>query len=471
MFEMIAIDELAWSQQLFGESDLGDARRTARLVDMTARMAKHMGSSLAKSCEGNQAALLGSYRLMRNGAIKPESIRAGGFASVAELAQAPKLLLAVEDTTSVSYPHAVAAGLGLTGGKQAAKRNGFMVHSVLLLDAQSERTVGLIAQRHWCRDRASYGKNHTRKQRTYQDRESYKWEQASVDMAKRLGPTMQRTISVCDRESDIYDYLWHKCLNNQRFVVRAQADRRLLDSEAKLFETLGRDATALCGYAVEIPQRGGRKARTAKVLLRSATLDFLVPEGSAARDATLRINVILAEETDAPALSEPLHWVLLTTEAVNTAQAALQVVRYYELRWRIEDYHKVWKSGVGVERQRFQSAGNLERILVVTAFLAVRLLQLRERLDKPEITAETDCEAVLTEDEWKVLWVSTEPNKPLPKTAPPARWAFYAIAKLGGFNDTKRTGRVGWDTIWHGWFRLQERLQGYQLSKLGLAEL
>ena len=71
---------------------------------------------------------------------------------------------------------------------------------------------------------------------------------------------------------------------------------------------------------------------------------------------SLRINVILAEEADAATLSGPLHWAVLTTEAVNTAEAALQVVRCHELRWRIEDYHKAWKSGVGVERQRFQGA-------------------------------------------------------------------------------------------------------------------
>jgi hypothetical protein len=78
---------------------------------------------------------------------------------------------------------------------------------------------------------------------------------------------------------------------------------------------------------------------------------------------------------------------------------------------------------------------------------------------------------VLSEDEWKVLWLSTERNKPLPKTVPPTTWAFYAIAKLGGFADTKRTRRPGWDTIWHGWFRLQERLDGYQLSKSAFTEL
>jgi hypothetical protein len=110
-------------------------------------------------------------------------------------------------------------------------------------------------------------------------------------------------------------------------------------------------------------------------------------------------------------------------------------------------------------------------MLVITAFLAVRLQQLRERLDAPVDMPGVTGEIVLSEDEWKVLWLSTEHNQPLPKIAPSARWAFYAIAKLGGFTDTKRTGRPGRDTVWHGWFRLRERLDGYQLNKSALTEL
>ncbi|MGZ5029982.1 MAG: IS4 family transposase [Methylobacter sp.] len=468
---MISTNEMEWSRQLFGGSDLGDSRRTARLIDVAARMARQMGQSLAKSCEGDHAALLGGYRLMRNEAVEPEAIRAGGFGRVAQQAQDYDLLLAVEDSTSLSYTHTVAAELGITGSKQDAKRHGFLAHSILLLDAVSENTVGLIAQQHWCRDRASYGKKHTRKQRAYEDKESYKWEQASEQMAKYMGSAIKRTISVCDRESDVYEYLLYKLREEQRFVVRAQVNRRVLHSDFKLFDALERDASALCCYTVQIPQRGGRQTRDAKLLLRSATLELLAPAGRSTAQGSLKVNVVLAEELDAPSTSEPLHWVLLTTEAISSAEEARQVVRYYALRWRIEDYHKAWKSGVGVERQRFQRVDNLERMLVVTAFLAVRLLQLRERLDVPVNVPGATCETVLSKGEWKVLWASTERNKPLPKTAPPAHWAFYAIAKLGGFVDTKRTGRPGWDTIWHGWFRLQERLEGYQLSKSALTEL
>ena len=236
-------DEATWSQELFGACDLGDRRRTRRLVDVGARLARQVGASLAHCCEGESAALLGSYRLMRNEEVAPEAIRKGGFESVAVQAQSHAgVLLAVEDTTSVSYAHAVAAELGTTGSRREARHRGYLVHSVLLLEAAGERTVGLIEQRHWCRDDASYGKKHARKRRAYEDKESFKWEQASVRMAERLGEAMMRTISVCDRESDIYEYLSYKLGQGHRFVLRAQSDRRVLQAAQPLFGTLGRQA-------------------------------------------------------------------------------------------------------------------------------------------------------------------------------------------------------------------------------------
>lgn len=247
-------------------------------------------------------------------------------------------------------------------------------------------------------------------------------------------------------------------------------DRRALHGDQKLFATLARDAVSLSCYTVNVMQRGGRKARQATLNLRGLRLELQAPMGDAGRRGPLTVNAILAEEIDAPPNVEPLHWVLLTTEPVASTKEARQVVRYYELRWRIEDYHKAWKSGVGVERQRFQSAANLERMLVITAFLAVRLLQLRAVLDTSNDDEQASCDTRLSEDEWKVLWVSTQNSKP-PATAPLIRWACLAIAKLGGFTDTKRTGRPGWDAMWYGWFRLQERLEGYQMSKLARAKL
>lgn len=458
-------DEAAWSQQVFGACDLGDSRRTRRLVDMGARLARQVGASMAQCCEGETAALLGSYRLIRNEDVSPEAIREGGLRRTAQQATAcPDVLLAIEDTTSVSYAHAGAAGLGVTGNRREAKHRGYLVHSILLLEAAGERTLGLIEQRHWSRDAAEYGKKHARKQRAYADKESFKWEHASRRMAERLGEAMQRTISVCDRESDIYEYLTYKLSQGHRFVLRAQANRRLLPSAQLLFATMDGDAQTRCHDTVEVAQRGGRRARKATVALRSLQVDLQVPANRKGADL-LSVNVVLVQEIDPVPGEQALRWVLLTSESVDSAEQVRRIVRHYELRWRIEEYHKAWKSGVGVERQRFQSAANLERMLVITAFLAARLLQLREHLNP---TGDQDsgatCDTALTSEEWQVLWLTRERCAP-PSQVPSLHWACLAIAKLGGFANTKRTGRPGWDALWKGWARLQEQIQGYRLAR------
>ena len=82
------------------------------------------------------------------------------------------------------------------------------------------------------------------------------------------------------------------------------------------------------------------------------------------------------------------------------------------MRWRIEDFHKAWKSGVGVEEQRMQSIENLEKMIVILSFVAIRLLQLKEYFEYPAAVSMPDhsasCDEVLTDAEWKVLWNSVE---------------------------------------------------------------
>ncbi|MFQ3189269.1 MAG: hypothetical protein ACI936_000393 [Paraglaciecola sp.] len=63
--------------------------------------------------------------------------------------------------------------------------------------------------------------------------------------------------------------------------------------------------------------------------------------------------------------------------------------------------------------------------------------------------------------EWRMLWSKTE-NKQLPTEAPSIYWCYYALAKLGGWYDSKRTGRVSVKTIWEGWAILMQMLDGYR---------
>lgn len=50
-------------------------------------------------------------------------------------------------------------------------------------------------------------------------------------------------------------------------------------------------------------------------------------------------------------------WMLLTTEVVADEQMAATILRWYSYRWRVEEYHKIFKSGCQVERYRLAADG------------------------------------------------------------------------------------------------------------------
>ena len=466
----VVTDTMAWAQENFGGCELGDKRRSARLVRMAGDLARHAGSSLLKSCDGDEAAAEGLYRLLRNDAVNPAAIAEGGFAATVRRARSCEGLLAVEDSTSLVYRHSVAEELGTTSSNPKAVNKGFIVHSVVLLDSDSGATVGLLEQQRWKRAAEEFGKAAQRKRRAYANKESFKWQRAGQMLRARLGETLSaRVIAVCDREADITEYLlWQREVGG-RYVVRSAHDRNIAGAESSLRHTL-EQSRWLGTHEIAIPQRGGRPARRAQVSLRAQEVELACPVRLGVKDS-VRCHAVSVREDHAPADVEPLDWLLLTTEPVTTRAEVLEVLWIYSRRWRIEDFHKAWKSGANVEELRPRSADNLERGVVILAFVAIRLLQLQEMVCPPlprpgqpvrELAAQP-CDTILTTTEWCVLYIAISNTAP-PSQPPSAAWAYRAIAKLGGWMNTQRTGRPGWQAIWYGMFRLAERVDAHVLA-------
>jgi len=457
-------DALTWAMITFGYCALGDERRTSRLVDYAAREASRLARSTSAACEGDAAAAEGAYRLMRNDAVNPDDIAEGGFQATVRAAQECGTLLAIEDSSTLEFLHSVAGDLGDLGGPANAKSRGFWVHSTLLVDAASARTIGLIDQQRWTRQGERIGKGRSRKHLPREEIESEKWAFSSKCTTDRLGAKMNDVISVCDREADYYSYMAFKRSVGQRFIIRARYDRRLAEGDE--LWSRARAATELGTAVFEITQRGSntpRAQRDAKLVVRSDRVVITAPKGHAG-DADLAVTLVHAREQTAD--DTAIEWLLLTTEDASTIESAVRVLEYYRLRWRIEDFHKAWKSGCHVEERRMQTPENLERVAVVLAFVAVRLLQLRDDAGRD---SEQPCTTVFSDVEWRCLYVLRTKKKP-PKKPPTIKWAFDAIAKLGGFLDTKRTGRPGWETLWNGWLRLQDMVNFREaLGEAGLS--
>ena len=75
----------------------------------------------------------------------------------------------------------------------------------------------------------------------------------------------------------------------------------------------------------------------------------------------MRLQGVLVDEERAPEGAEPIQRVLLSTLAVDTPEACRKVVEYYARRWRIEDWHRILKSGCKVEELANRSAERIAR--------------------------------------------------------------------------------------------------------------
>ena len=138
----------------------------------------------------------------------------------------------------------------------------------------------------------------------------------------------------------------------------------------------------------------------------------------------------------------------MTSEPVTNKEEALAIISYYEYRWLVEEFHKVWKSdGTDIESLRLQSPDNMERLVTINGFITTRILQLKFANAPPD---NPSCEQVLSAKAWKLLWLKRIKTK-LPDSVPDMKWAYQELAKLGGWKDTKRTGRVSVKVIWQGW--------------------
>jgi hypothetical protein len=154
---------------------------------------------------------------------------------------------------------------------------------------------------------------------------------------------------------------------------------------------------------------------------------------------------------------------LWTTEPAQTKEQILAVVRAYALRWRIEDFHLVWKQGCRVEQLELETRQRLEKALVLYAGVAVRILHLRD-LARREPTA--PCTEVLTEDEWQALYAhlhgeTATAKTPVPTVEQATRW----IGRLGGHLGRKRDGMPGVRTLWRGWRDLTILVAGYRAGR------
>jgi hypothetical protein len=448
----------SWAAQEFGPVQLGDPRRTRRLVWLAEQRSRQPTASLPQGC-GDWAGAKAAYRFFDNARIAPEAILdAHRQASLSRMAAHPVILLP-QDTTQLDYStHSDTTGLGAL---QSARQRGLLLHTTLAVTPERV-PLGVVDQQVWAREPAEVGKRHQRRQRPLEAKESVKWVNS---LARALALHAQlpgvQLVSIADREGDVYDFLRPVLTpGGPAVLVRAAWDRAVDSPERRLWAHLA--SQPLAGrLTITVPRRPGRPAREATLSVRFAPVCLKPPQARRGEGLPpVDLWAVWAQEEAPPAGAEPIEWLLLSSLPVMDFAAACERVGWYSCRWLCEIYHKVLKSGCRIEARQFEDVANLKRYLALDAVVAWQVLYAtllgRQQPALP-------CSVLLEAQEWQALYcfvhrVATPPTEP-PSLQQAVRW----IAGLGGFLGRKADGQPGVTTLWRGFQRLHDIVATWQL--------
>lgn len=452
-------DEQDWAHAEFGAAELGDARRSARLVELVRELAEHPEASLPQALQ-KRGALKAAYRFFSNADVAHEQILASHVVSSLERMRGQEVILAVQDTTFIDYSgHPDTEGLGPLHTKGGW---GMLCHGTLAFTPE-RLPLGVLGLRMWARDPQKPKQRTTRRSRSIEEKESYKWidsVQAVAALKSELPGT--RLVSVADRESDVYEFFTAAKNLGVDLVVRAAWDRNCQAPHAHLHAALAA-APVLAHKTLALAASGKRKARVARLAVRACPVTLLAPlNGSACGLPPMPLWGIRADEINTPAKAEPLQWMLLTSVPVTSAAEALQRLDWYSARWAIELWHKVLKSGCRIEARQLESFGRLQRLLTLYAVIAWRILYATILA---RLVPNMSCTAILNEDEWQTLYCRIYHTPTPPATAPPLKQAIRWIAQLGGFIGRASDGEPGTQTLWKGFQRLIPMTEMYRIMK------
>jgi hypothetical protein len=448
-----------WSELEFGACELGDCRRTRRLIQYARQMAEKPDASTPRQTEG-WSGCKAVYRLFERPEVTFEAVTAAHYERTLKLPRGKYLV--ISDTTEVDYGYkSEREGLGPLTAKH---RRGFFLHSALVVDPQTRQVMGLGAQELWARSKGKKKRVHRvacRKRPT----ESEVWGRV-IDRVLGTGDGVQ-LVHVCDRGADNFDVFAHLHSKDDSWVIRAaQLTRKVRTADGTLVK-LGKvmkSAPLMGTYQVYVSANRNQIARWAQVEVRATSVTLVrPPEGSTAfvLDHDIRevpTNVVQVQEIDAPKNCTPLKWVLYNRESVSTFAVCLRVIEYYEQRPIIEEYHQCLKTGLQVEERQYESADRLRPVIGVICVQAVRLLQLRNVARRaPETPARK-----LVPPEWLDVLEKVLRN---PRPLNTVRDFMRGVASLGGFLGRKSDGEPGWKTIWSGLETLLVALRGYRAAR------
>jgi hypothetical protein len=371
-------------------------------------------------------------------------------------------VLAIQDTTEFNFPsHADSKhGFGRSGNDRDL---GLFLHPTIAVDAVHGGIIGLVGAQILNR---TGEKVDASQRRAIEDKESCRWLLAAEEAADVLAEAACVTV-VADRESDIYEQFARRPAG-VHLLTRAAQDRSLADG-ARLFGAM--DAwPERHRETIALPAQPGRREREACLALRFGRVSLRRPATADSKlAARADVFVVDVTEADPPPGVEPLHWRLLTTHEVTTVAQAQEIIRWYRLRWTIEQVFRTVKSAaMQTDLSQVTEARRFMKLAVVALIAAVRIMQIVIGRDGKTEQVMADAVDPALEPALTVLNQTLEGRtEKLKNPHPPGTlaWFSWIVARLGGWSGyTSRGYRpAGPKTIARGLARLDGFIAGWEI--------
>lgn len=429
-----------WIREQFEKVNMNDARLEKRAIEIAQCCAEHPEKSLPERF-ADWAGLKAAYRFFSNPKVSHQTLQQPHYQEVLEKARFSKeLILFIQDGSELLFnSHRWTHGLGPTADSTG---NGLMFHSCLVAkyheESQETEVFGLSHQEVWIRPEEKSVDNDSK--------ESEVW----LRTLRKAGRPRKNWVHVGDRGNDIYDFLHGAIDDGWHFVVRARHDRKVeINGTSKRLFPWIRKQTAKCKSQLYVKARG--EEFSGEVTLEITwTKAKLFPPGKNSDVATKEVTYIRVWCPERP----HLEWLLITNLPIENEKDVLKIVAIYRRRWLIEDYHKVLKTGCRIEDNQLKQASRILALFGLIGVIATQLLAMRElcRMSPTMPVEET------VPKRWIIL-IERKLNVKLETV----RDFWRCVARLGGFIGRKSDGEPGWQTIWKGYGRLKDMLEGADL--------
>ncbi len=445
-----------WASEEFGEAQLGDARRTDRVVKVARAVAARPAGHVTEVFDSG-AGRTGAFRLVENEEVSPDALtEAASKACARRSLNEPFVFVPVDGSSLNLSDWGRSKGLGVVGARYVGAQ-GLIVLSAVAV-TRGGTPLGLAGQVWWARRRPAKRKRHDR--RGVETRETRHW----LEVMQQVRRGFASEASDCqpwfqlDRGGDAWPVILEGLEPGQLFTVRAARDRRLFraeDQERRYLWQQLESEPVLGRYELEVQPGPGRQGRTAKIEVRAAEVVLDMREYFSKRHHRAPLWAVLAREVGSePYGEEPIEWLLLTSYPVRTMDDAQLVLLGYSQRWRIEEFHRVWKTGAcRVEDTQLRDRAAIIRWATILASVAVRILRLTylaraapEAPSTSELTqAEVDAVIVLKKQR------TSYRRGDIPPLGQIVTW----LAELGGYTGRSSGGPPGPLVITRGLERIQ----------------